>query len=71
MGGGPADKPDTAENKSQAHMQTLWIKRTSLDLSPKKCGSRGLQKRQTQPVLDERIGGAVKCWDFLRSLFGM
>lgn len=28
-GGGSADKSDTGENKSQAHIQTLWIRRTS------------------------------------------
>lgn len=69
--GGSADKSDTGENKSQAHIQTLWIRRTSRDLSLKKCGSRGLQQRRTQPVLDGRRGGGVKCWDFLRILFGM
>lgn len=55
-GEGQLINPDTGENESQVHTQTLWIKRTSQDLSLQKCGVRGITQlqRRTQPVLDRR-----------------
>lgn len=56
-GGGSADKSDTGENESQAHIQTLWIRRTNRDLSLKKCGSRGCNS--VEPNLSS-TGGVVE-----------